>query len=162
MKTLKSILIELTLPFILSWFFMSVLIDIIAIPTVFKNISNLQEAAKIGMTVFHRFNYFEIFFGVCVLVGVILRPIKTKWMVLLSVALLIVSFIFTFYMTPMIANNSIKMHQVLVTDPMYQVLRDEHNKYHTLYRYFEMAKLFALLFFAGIMIRLNILNKESV
>ncbi len=60
MKMFKCILIEMVLPFILCWFFMTVLVDIVAIPTVFRNISNLEEGGRIGMTIFGRFNLFEI------------------------------------------------------------------------------------------------------
>ncbi len=162
MKTLKAISIELILPFILAWFFSSAFIDIVAVPTVFKFTSNLEEAGKIGMTVFHRFNCFEIFFAVMILFGQVLKSPKSKMLLFLSVSLLGLALFYTFFMTPAIANAAIKMHQVAVTDPMYEVLRAEHGKYHHLYRYFDSAKLLSLLFYAGLMIRLNIKLKESV
>lgn len=163
MKTLKAISVELVLPFILCWFFMSVLVDIIAIPTVFKYTSNLEEAGKIGMTVFHRFNCFEIFFGVFVLLGMLSKKTKSKFFIGLSLLLLINALFYTFYMTPMIAEASIKIHQIGPTDPMYQVLQNQHTTYHNLYRYFDSAKLLVLLFFAGAMIRLNMIkHKECV
>lgn len=160
MKTLKAVLIELILPFILVWFFSSAFIDIVAVPTVFKYTSNLEEAGKIGMTVFHRFNCLEIFFAVMILFGQFLRSSKSKMLLSLSVLLLALSLFYTFFMTPAIANAAIKMHQVAVTDPMYEVFRNEHGKYHHLYRYFDSAKFLALLFYAGLMIRLNIKSKE--
>ncbi|MDO9183689.1 MAG: DUF4149 domain-containing protein [Bacteriovorax sp.] len=164
MKLVKSILVELILPFILCWFFMSVLVDIVAIPTVFKNISNLQEAGKIGMTVFGRFNCFEIFFGSFILLGLLSLKEKSKLMISISVLLLLLSFFYTFYMTPMIAQTSIKIHQVLVTDPQYELLQKQHNFYHIAYRYFDTVKLLVLLAFAGLVIRFNIrrIHKECV
>lgn len=164
MKTIKSILVELILPFILCWFFMSVLVDIVAIPTVFKNISNLQEAGKIGMTVFGRFNLFEIFFGIFILLGVLSPRTKSKLMISIAVTLLLLSFFYTFYMTPMIAQTSIKIHQISVTDPQYELLSIQHNFYHKLYRYFDTGKLLLLLVFAAVLTRFNLkrIHKECV
>jgi hypothetical protein len=164
MKTFKSILVELILPFILCWFFMSVLVDIVAIPTVFKNISNLQEAGKIGMTVFSRFNCFEIFFAIFILLGVTSPREKSKLMISISIALLLLSFFYTFYMTPLIAQTTIKMHQISIADPQYEILQKQHNCFHTLYRYFDTAKLLVLLAFAVIVTRFNIkrIHKECI
>jgi fucose 4-O-acetylase-like acetyltransferase len=164
MKTFKSILVELILPFILCWFFMSVLVDIVTIATVFKNISNLQEAGKIGMTVFGRFNHFEIFFAVFILLGVLSPKEKSKLMIGISITLLLLSIFYTFYMTPMIGETTIKIHQVAVTDPQYEILQKQHSHYHTWYRYFDTAKLLVLLAFAAMVTRFNIkrIHKECV
>lgn len=164
MNRIKNILAELILPFILSWFFMSILVDIVAIPTVFKNISNLQEAGKIGMTIFGRFNCFEIFFGVFILLGVVSLQKKSKLMISISVTLLILSIFYTFYMTPVISQTNLRIHQLAVTDPLYEVLEKQHNYYHQLYRYFDTAKLLVLLLFATLVTQFNIkrIHKECV
>lgn len=162
MKTLKAVLAEMILPFICCWFFMSVLVDIIAIPTVFKYISNMEEAGKIGMTVFHRFNCFEIFFGVFILLGLFSKSQKLKFLISIASFLFLLSLFYTFYMTPMITEASISLHSVAATDPAYEMIRSEHTTYHNLYRYFDTTKLFVLLFFAGMMIRLNIKEGKNV
>lgn len=162
MKTVKAILNELILPFLVCWFFMSILVDVVAIPTVFKNISNLQEGGKIGMTVFHRFNCFEIFFGVIILLGVLSREKKRKGLIGASLFLLFFSLLYTFYMTPTIAKIGTSLHQVAITSSEYEFLRHEHTMYHKLYRYFDTVKLGVLLLFSGVMIYLNIKHKESV
>jgi fucose 4-O-acetylase-like acetyltransferase len=164
MKTLKSILVELILPFILCWFFMSVLVDIVAIPTIFKNISNLEEGGRIGMTVFGRFNCFEIFFAVSIFLGLVSYKEKSKFLISLSILLLGLSLFYTFFMTPMIANTSIQIHQLAPLDPRFEILQKQHNYYHILYRYFDTAKLLVLLVFAGMVTRLNIkkIHKECV
>lgn len=152
------------LPFITAWFFMTVLVDIVAIPTVFRNISNLQEAGKIGMTLFGKFNKFEIFLGVVVLLGTLCLEEKSKLKISLAVVLLAFSLFYTFYMTPMIGNASAQIHSVAITDPMYAVFKKEHRTYHELYRYFDTTKLLILLAFAGLQTRFNILrmHKECV
>lgn len=144
------------LPFIVAWFFMTILVDIIAIPTVFKNISNLEEGGKIGMTLFGKFNRFEIFMGVVVLIGTLLMREKSRLMISLAFVLLGFSIFYTFFMTPMIANTSIQIHLVSITDPQYEILKKQHHTYHELYRYFDTTKLLILLLFAGLATRFNI------
>jgi hypothetical protein len=161
MKTIKSILKELVLPFILCWFFMSILVDVVAIPAVFRNISNLEEGGKIGMIVFGRFNCFEIFFGTFILLGFLSFKEKSKIMILTALSLLILSFFYTFYMTPMIAQASIKIHQISVNDALYEVLKKQQNYYHMLYRSLDSIKLLVLLVFAIMVIILNIKNNHK-
>lgn len=164
MKVTKSLLVEMILPFLVAWFLMTVLVDIVAIPTVFKNVSNLQEGGKIGMTLFGKFNRLEIFLGLVVLAGTLSIKEKSKLMIGIALVLLSFSLFYTFYMTPMIANTSVEMHTVAVTDPQYQVLRNQHNTYHHLYRYFDTSKLLILLVFITITTRFNLkrMHKECV
>ena len=164
MKTIKSVLIELILPFILCWFFMSVLVDIVAIPAVFRNISNLEEGGRIGMIVFGRFNCFEIFFGIFILLGALSPREKSKLMIGIALFLLVLSIFYTVFMTPMIAETTIKIHQIAATDPQYEVLQNQHNLYHKLYRSFDTAKLLVLLAFSVLVIRFNLkrIHKECV
>lgn len=165
MKTFKNVLDELILPFILCWFFMSMFVDIFTVPTVFKYASNLQEAGRIGMTVFGRFNNFEIFFALFILAGILVKKNLTKRQlsifITLSVALFCLSLFYKFFMTPMIANSSIRIHQITPTDPEYQILQNRHNYYHNLYRYFDSAKLVVLLIYASWMIGINSKNKHK-
>ncbi len=161
MKTIKKILIELILPLIVCWFFMSAFIDILTVPTVFKFTSNLQEAGKIGMTVFGSFNSFEIVFGFLILVGAIVHEKKSKLMISVSFVLLMFALVYKFHMTPMIANTSIRIHLITVTDPEYKVLFEQKNLYHHLYRYFDTAKLLILLSYAVFMVRLNICSRYN-
>jgi hypothetical protein len=164
MKTVKSILVELVLPFIVCWFFMSLLIDVVAIPTVFKNISNLEEGGRIGMIVFGRFNRLEIFFATFILLGVFSYKEKSLLILALSFILLAFSLFYTFFMTPIIAETSIKIHQLNIIDPQYKILSKQHNYYHAAYRYFDTVKLLLLLFFSFLIIHLNIkrIHKECV
>lgn len=164
MKMLKSILVEMILPFIVAWFFMTALVDLVAIPSVFKNISNMQEGGKIGMTVFGKFNRLEIFLAVLILLGTFSMKLKSKLMISIAVVLLVFSLFYTFFMTPMIANTSTQIHLVAVTDPIYEILIKQKRTYHEFYRYLDTTKLLILLFFAALVTRLNILrmHKECV
>lgn len=161
MKTLKSVLAEMILPFITAWFFMTVLVDIVAIPTVFRNSSNLQEAGKIGMALFGKFNKFEIFLGLMVLFGTLGLKEKSKLKISLAVVLLAFALFYTFYMTPKIGQASAQIHSVAITDPLYGVFKQEHRTYHELYRYFDTTKLLILLVFAGLQTRFNLLRMHK-
>lgn len=150
MKLLKKISIELVLPFIIAWFFMTVLVDIVTIPTVFRTSSSIVDAGKIGMKVFGRFNHFEIFFSISILIGAVFNMIfyKNKKWVIFALPLCLLSFLYTFYMTPMITNTTFAIHQTAVSDPMFALLQSKHAYYHTLYRYFDTGKLLVLLVFS--------------
>lgn len=161
MKQTKAFFRELVLPFILTWFFASAFVDIVAVPSVFKFTSNLQEAGKIGMTVFGRFNKIEIFFALMILAGILSQEKKSKLYMTVSVFLLGLAIFYNVVMTPAIANAAVKMHSVNVLDPLYQVYRNEHAKYHNLYRYFDSSKLIVLLVFAGLNLRLNMKQKRA-
>jgi len=162
MKILKNILTQLTLPFLISWLFMSLLVDIVAIPTVFKNVSSLEEAGRVGMTVFARFNCFEIFLATFISLGLLSREKKSRGLISLSLGLLILACFYTFYMTPQITQAGIMVHKISVTDPMYEVLQKQHTTFHNLYRSFDSVKLLVLFIFSAIMIRLNLLQKENL
>ena len=147
---LKKISIELVLPFIVAWLLMTILVDIITIPTVFRNSTSIIDAGKIGMTVFGRFNVFEIIFAVLVLLGAIfnMQIHKNKKWLYFAVPLLLLSLVYKFYMTPMITNTTYEIHKTAVSDPMYVELQSRHAQYHNLYRYFDSTKILVLLVFS--------------
>jgi hypothetical protein len=154
MKILKKFFIEMTLPFILSWFLMTILVDMVAVPTIFRNSSNIIDAGKIGMIIFGRFNSFEIFFALMVFIGSVInyKVLKnTKWLFFsLPLFLLVISY--KFYMTPMITETTYEIHKTLISDPMYVVLQSRHAEFHNLYRLLDSIKLFVLLFFGSVVL----------
>jgi hypothetical protein len=159
MKTLKKISIEMVLPFIIAWFLMTVLVDIVTIPTVFRNSTSITDAGKIGMTVFGRFNIFEIIFGLLTLFGAV--ALKNKKWISFAAPLLVLSLIYKFYMTPMITNTTYEIHKTEVSDPRYVELQSRHAQYHNLYRYLDTTKLIVLLVFAGVVLSDRVkANKE--
>lgn len=154
MTTAKKISVELVLPFILAWLLMTVLVDIITVPTVFRNSSSIVDAGKIGMIVFGRFNIFEIIFGVIILIGAMINFRSTgnkKWLYF-SIPLLILSLVYKFYMTPMITDTTFEIHKTAVADPMYAVLQSRHAMVHNMYKYFDSSKMLVLLIFAVVVL----------
>lgn len=160
---LKKISIELVLPFIVAWFLMTVLVDIVTIPTVFRNSTSIVDAGKIGMTVFGRFNAFEIVFAVIVLIGSVVnyKFKKNKKWLFFAAPLLILSLVYKFYMTPMITNTTYEIHKTAVSDPMYAELQSRHAEYHNMYRYLDTSKLIFLLVFIGFVLRDQVNDKSG-
>lgn len=155
MKMFKKISFEMLLPVLFAWFMMTVLVDIITIPTVFRNSSNLVDAGKIGMIVFGRFNIIENIFAVIVLWGAVTTWQNSKKISQLFPALylFIMSWVYTFYMTPKITETTQLIYQTAVSDPLYVSLQSQHATYHNLYRTMDSIKLFLLLaFFVWVLI----------
>lgn len=161
MKKISNLLAELVLPFLFVWFFTTFLVDIIVIPNVFRTLNDVHQAGKIGMVVFHKFNYFEIFFSLVILLGLMAKPKRKIAEVILSSSLFILSLVYTFIMTPAITNITLKINQTNIADPMYAELQSNHAFYHNLYRYFDSAKLMVLLVFIIATLFLNLKNKKE-
>ena len=151
------------LPAVCSWFFMTVLVDFIAIPTVFRNISKISEAGKIGMTVFGRFNYFEIFFAVILLIISFSYKTQKRWnkFIIIVVPLFILSLLYTFKFTPAITYYGTEINQTMVTSPIYAELQSNLAFYHKLYRIMDSIKLLTLMFLAGLIV-IQELKEEKV
>lgn len=164
MKTLKKINIEMVLPFIVAWFFMSVLVDIVTIPTVFRNSTSIIDAGKIGMTVFGRFNIFEIIFGLITLGGSVLmaKEMRNRKWLIFAVPLLVMAFVYKFYMTPMITNTTYEIHQTDPASPMYATLQEKHALYHNSYRKLEYVKLILLLGFGGVVLAERVRSNKEI
>ncbi len=165
MNNVKRVAIELVLPVIFAWFFMTVLVDIVTIPTVFRNAGNIEAAGRIGMKVFGTFNRFEIVFGLITLIGAFekFRATRNKKWLMFALPLSILSFVYTFYMTPMITNTTFEIHQTAVSSPLYAELQAKHAMIHNMYRNFDATKLVVLLVFIGVVLFDQVkLKKESV
>ncbi len=149
MKLLKKISLEMLLPVLFAWFMMTVLVDIVTIPTVFRNTSNLTDAGKIGMIVFGRFNIIENIFAVIVFWGAVTlwEQKKNKFQIIPAIYLFIMSWVYTFYMTPKITETTHLIYQTAVSDPMYATLQSQHAFYHNTYRTLDSIKLLVLLVF---------------
>lgn len=155
MKTLKKVFIELTLPLLVSWFLMTVLVDIFTVPAVFRNSSSIVDAGKIGMTVFSRFNIFENAMSLLICVGFYFSALPRRYFIF-SLFLFIWSLNYTFIMTPAISNITFDIHKTLVTSPQYAILQTDHAFYHNLYRKLDSTKLVSLLIFIILVIRQKI------
>ena len=164
MRNLKKVSVEMVLPLIVAWFLMTVLVDIVTIPTVFRNSSSITDAGKIGMTVFGRFNIFEIVFAFFVLIGAIVnfRILKNRKWLYFAAPLFLLSLVYKFYMTPMITNTTYEIHKTEVSDPQYAVLQSRHAEYHNLYRTLDSSKLLFLLIFVGVVLSDRVKSNKEI
>ncbi len=162
MTLFKKILNELLLPLILCWFLMTVFVDIFTVPVVFRNVKSLQEAGKVGMMVFSRYNIFEVVFGTIILITALLR-FPSRKIFYFALPLFTLSLLYTFIMTPKIIALTEAIHMTAVGDAQYAILQSEHAKFHNMYRQFDTTKLIVLLIFFGVVFVDKIKsNKETV
>ena len=149
MKYVKQSFIELIIPLLVSWFLLTIFVDIFTVPAVFRNSSSIVDAGKIGMLVFGRFNKFELLFSVIIFVGLFLefRKDEKKSFLIMGVILVLWALIYNFYMTPMITQTTFAIHQTNVADPIYAQLQTKHAFYHNLYRKLDSTKILLLLAF---------------
>lgn len=164
MRSFKKISVEMVLPFLLAWFLMTILVDIVTVPTVFRNSSSLVDAGKIGMAVFGRFNSFELIFSLLVLIGAVVnfKVLKNKKWLLFALPLVFWACLYKFYMTPMITSTTYEIHKTEVSDPRYVELQTQHAYYHTLYRYFDSSKLVYLLIFMGVVLSDRVKSNKEI
>ena len=47
-----------------SWLAMTCIVDFVAVPAIFRNISNLEQAGKLGVLIFGKFNRLEFVLGI--------------------------------------------------------------------------------------------------
>ncbi len=163
MKYIKQTLIELTIPLLVSWFLLTIFVDIFTVPAVFRNSSSIVDAGKIGMLVFGRFNKFEFVFSVLIFIGLFLDFQKDhkKRFIIVGVILILWTLLYNLYMTPMITNTTFEIHQTAVTDPLYAELQSKHAFFHNLYRKFDSTKILVLLVFIIMNISRRVKNKLS-
>ena len=137
-----------------SWFSMSCLINFVAIPAVFRNVSKLSEAGNVGMIVFGRFNGLEL---VCALLTALLffypilkNKVEVRFFKLksaLQIFLIVLTCSYVFHLTPKI--KDINTNRALLSEngetQKLEALELEHDKYHKLYVKLDSVKLLSLL-----------------
>lgn len=161
MQTTKKILNELLLPLILCWFMMTVFVDIFTVPTVFRNVQSLQQAGQVGMTVFSRFNRFELVFALIILITALMR-FPARKLFYFALPLFTLALLYNFIMTPKIINLTNAISLTAINDPQYAVLQSEHARFHNLYRQFDTAKLAGLLIFFIVAFMDNLKNRALI
>ena len=105
------------------WFFCSAAVDFVAIPTVFKILTDNAIAGKIGVAVFKKFNLLEIVFALALVPAALNlgKGTKRRFVALCSFALLPLPFFYRFYLTPKITETAHVMNQFEEIDPQQYV-----------------------------------------
>lgn len=132
------------------WLGATVAVDFFAVPAVFQNVSNLNEAAGVGMSVFARFNTLELILSIVLL---ILWPLahrlkfkskKHATIFIFEFFLLILATSYFFYFTPEITKLSLAKANAFEESER-QMLEHSIATLHSLYIKLDSLKLIILL-----------------
>jgi hypothetical protein len=147
MEQFKKLINIFSLPIIFTWLIFTLFVDILAVPTVFRNVTNIVEAGKVGMTIFTAFNRLEFIFALIFLSFALnkYKKERTTFLLILSTVLLFWSISYNIYFTPKIIYFADMVHSLPAGDPMIGVYKNQHMFYHGIYRYLDTAKIIYLI-----------------
>ena len=156
MKKLSLILIPSIL---FAWFIATFFIDILAVPAVFQNVSSRDEAARLGVLIFKRFNFVELFFSVSLLVFFYFSEFKKMISVRVTAICTLFPITYTILLTPKIVQyNEAKINAI--DEVKLEVIQMSLDFYHGIYVKMDTVKLIILLiFFIEIVYRIK--NKTT-
>lgn len=147
--------------FLSSWFFTSVLIDMVAIPAIFRNVSIISEAGTVGMIVFGKYNILEVLFSLGTLITLWLNRNIDYFKVLfgLLLVLLMIAMAYTFHLSPEITEINTKLYNDETSEQLLTQLQASHDYYHQLYVGIEKAKV--LMLFCVLVLSLYLFSKKQ-
>lgn len=139
---------KLLLFFMTFWLAPSVLIDFVAAPAIFRNVSSLQEAGTLGMVIFKSFNSLELGLSLIILlIGALLvneKKLKKAWLGFFVLMVFFAAF-FRFHVSPTIVEVNTQRWELSEESEEYKSLLSTHNFYHGLYVKMEGTKVIFLL-----------------
>jgi hypothetical protein len=134
------------------WLGITCLIDFLAVPAAFRNISSRQEAGTLGMILFNTFNYIEVGFSLMLGTSFIFYKKLVKRVKLhgaTCIFLLLLSLTYAFYMSPRISEVNRQKWELSESSPEYKVLEKEHQFLHSTFRKTDSIKILILLVLIG-------------
>ena len=160
---LKLNLIAFNIVLLAAWLWTTALVDFVAVPTIFRTLTDLFVAGELGIKVFGKYNVLEVTFGSLLILqtlALFVLPIKTNWaekiLLCLVVMLGILACYYHFSLTPEIVEltSSWKEH---FNTPEATIWEERHSVSHHLYVRLDSIKLFAL--FISLILSFVSLNK---
>lgn len=155
--------IKLLIFFLTFWIAPSVLVDFVAAPSIFRNVSSLQEAGTLGMVIFRAFNTLEVVLALGVFVTSLLlmkeQKFKKPWMVLFTTVVILAG-VFRFHITPSIIEINKERWELPEESTKYVELSERHNFYHKLYVKLEGTKV--ILLAIGLVMVFRIREEQTV
>ncbi len=129
------------------WLGMTVLVDFIAIPIVFRTLTDVFQAGLIGMQVFEKLNFVEVFLGLAFMVSCFYLKKTLKLVKFFAIILSFLAGFYFFFLTPKITKLSLQMMELThqAGAGLQQVAQD-HDFYHHLYVKLDGVKILMLLF----------------
>ena len=147
---------KITLVILGMWLGMTCLIDFVAVPSAFRNISSRQEAGTLGMIIFTTFNNVEVVFALILGVCTYFFQKKVAWRkayLAAVVGLFIIVPLHTFYMSPRIVELNQQKYKLTEGTEEYQVLENEHLFLHNTFRKTDGTKILIILFMIIAMVK---------
>lgn len=133
---------------------MTLVVDFISVPLVFKSLASKEEAGKIGIKIFSRFNWFEVIYGIVLFVSAFLikfhSPMKKNAYAVVAVTLFALSISYFYYITPTIVELSGQMHSLSAGQEL-EAVQKSHDFFHKLYVKLDTLKLILLLCGMGLL-----------
>lgn len=135
--------------FIFSWIILTVAVDFIAIPTVFRTLKDPNLGGAIGINLFPKVNWVEIILAVS-LCSAIFFSVNIKQRILDRLALIVGIFLFLLtvlylaYLSPEIKRLTLEIANNKGNLTLLPTLNIEHQFFHHLYIKLESVKLFLL------------------
>jgi hypothetical protein len=161
---LKFNLIVLNIVLLSAWLWTTALVDFVAVPTVFRTLSDLFVAGELGIKIFSKYNVLEMTFASLLLVqmlAIFLLPAKTngadKILLVAVMALAALAFYYYFFLTPEIVELTKSWKEFFNTadGPAWE---QKHTLSHHLYVRLDSIKLVVLLI--GLILSFVSLNKS--
>ncbi len=139
-------LVNIFIPSILfAWFLASFFIDIMAVPLVFQNVSSRDEAARLGVLIFSRFNIVEMILVILLITSVYFSHFKKSFKIRTSILTIIFPLYYISFLTQKIASlNEEKINAI--DEKILSEIQVSLDFYHHLYVRMDGIKLLIILF----------------
>ena len=127
------------------WLVLTCFIDFMAVPTLFRNITDVYEAGIVGIKIFTFFNYLEVIIG-AYLVYYSMVHLKLKLYIILSFLCFIIVSLYCYLLSPMISQLTSELISLVENDPkdLFGSVQVRHDFYHNLYIRLDSLKLFLI------------------
>ncbi len=150
---------KLKLVILSSWLTLTLFVDIAFVPVLFRTLKGQPYlAGSIGVKAFSVVNPIEVVFGIILLL--IGLKLKKQHVVqfYLSLTLLVLAILYTFYFSPQISFYAQEMQKFQLTNPVdFVKAQVEHRLYHGWYVRLDSLKMLILTF----MLTLNLVKKAE-
>lgn len=130
------------------WLGATLAVDFLAIPSVFKNVTNLAEAGKVGMAVFGKFNVIEVVYALLSLFFLLVITLRNRsrfniFLLSLTLVLTAIALSYLFYFTPELARVTFAKNETFGPE-MRAALESELYFLHSLYIKLDGLKMFLI------------------
>ncbi|MBP9674993.1 MAG: DUF4149 domain-containing protein [Bacteriovoracaceae bacterium] len=148
------------------WLGMTLMLDFFVLPTVFRTLTDVFVAGRIGMSIFTKFNIVELLFSCSLVCAAYFwgknSDIKKNKFLGAGLFLLALVAFFTFFLTPKISMLALQLsHAKNLTASSFVTFQEELATYHKLYVRLDGLKIILQLTILGFIFML-IRKKETV